>query len=73
MKRRVIYMSDEDWAETIRQAKQRETSASAWLRSLVVGGRILPQAFVDEMERIAANPTPGFNTRPFTPVPKKGK
>lgn len=61
-KRRVIYLSDEEWSKAQDEARRRGMTISAYFRSLIgsgeaVGGMLLT------VER--------FNTRPFRPVPKK--
>jgi hypothetical protein len=73
-KRRVIYMSDKEWAEAGRLASQMGLSVSGYLRALVVGGRIAPPAVAREMERIERDLTerPGPFAQ-FRPVPKPGQ
>jgi len=57
MKRRVIYLSDEDWATAQEEAKRYDSSISAYFRSLVVGGRVIPIAVRDTLQPLRPNPT----------------
>src|SRR6185369_5362423 len=54
MKRRVIYLSDEDWATAQEEAKRYDSSISAYFRSLVVGGRVIPIAVRDTLQAVHA-------------------
>ncbi len=46
-KRRVVYLSDEAWEAAKTQAKPYKLTASAYIQSLIIGGRITPAALED--------------------------
>jgi hypothetical protein len=77
-KRRVIYMSDTEWSALDSEAHDRRTTISAVIRHAVhlrdhPGDQAWSKAnqTVPLAEREVTNS--GFRSRPFTPVPKKGK
>ena len=49
-KRRVVYLSDEAWEAAKRQAEPFGLSISAYIQSLIIGGRIVPQFIRDAIE-----------------------
>lgn len=61
-KRRVVYLSDAEWAIAEAEARRHAMTISAYFRSLILP---LPKGTVLTVER--------FNTRPFTPVPRSGR
>lgn len=61
MKRRVVYLSDEEWQELTDDARKWKTTISGAIRTHIAGHRADNEITVGR-----------FNTRPFTPVPKKG-
>ena len=63
-KRHVIYLSDEEWADIQLRARRLDMTASAYIRSSILGGHVTPISFQRELAKT-------FNSRPFTPVPKK--
>ena len=89
VKRRVIWMSDENWAELNRVVERLQTRTKMMgltqriTPSLVILDCLDRGHFRAEREARAAQREwpedpppifePGFNSRPFTPVPKKGK
>jgi hypothetical protein len=79
VKRRVIWMSDEEWATIGQVAKMRGETISGVLRDFLVLSRLAsdeeanPPRTVSVEEARAVGSTiggPSFSTRPFTPVPK---
>lgn len=68
-KRRVIYLSDEEWQGVKERADRMDMTMSAYIRSSLVGGHVTPLSAEKELRAIAER----FSSRPFTPVPKKGK
>jgi hypothetical protein len=69
MKRRVIYLTDEQWADLQAQARGERTTIS----NLIRHGMALvpnPQHAEDSPVEFHAR---RFNSRPFTPVPKKAR
>jgi hypothetical protein len=84
-KRRVIYMSDEDWAKAQEEAARYGQTISAYFRGLVVGGRVIPISVRDAIEPLGRAPAEtdhvnplrairqaesSFNSRGSKPVPK---
>ena len=67
-KRRIVYLSDEEWATAQTRAQRYKLTISGYFRSLIVGGSVTPVSVQEDRER-----TERFNSRPFTPVPKRGK
>lgn len=61
-KRRVVYLSDAEWAIVEAEARRHAMTISAYLRSLITKQ---PPGTLLTIER--------FSTRPFTPVPKPKK
>ena len=75
MKRRVIYVSDDEWANWQREAAAEERTISDWVRFHVVDKVVIHDVaringVVVGETRNVINPADRFNTRPFTPVPK---
>jgi len=75
-KRRIIYVSDEEWATWRSQAAEEGRTVSDWVRFHVVDRIVLHDVFNTKGVVVAentttVNPADRFNTRPFTPVPKK--
>jgi macrodomain Ter protein organizer (MatP/YcbG family) len=68
-KRRIIYLSDEDWARLGAKSRAEKRTISALIRDL------LEDAPRDRAEAAAWEGTSPdlrpFNSRPFTPVPKR--
>lgn len=73
VKRRTIWLTDEEWATLNKVAQDRGDTVSAVIRdfwTIAADPRPAAAAYL--------NPTvpyggPTFNTQPFTPVPKKGR
>ncbi len=66
-KRRVIYMTDQEWAGLIERAKLRDISASEFIRASIGGGFLTPESFLaDPKMRDLLGKTP----LEFNPVPK---
>jgi hypothetical protein len=61
-KRRVIYMTDQEWADLEGRAKKRGISASAYIRASVGGGFITPRDLLTD---------PAFAQ--YRPAPKGGR
>jgi len=73
VKRRTIWLSDEEWAILNGIAKDRGDTVSAIIRdfwTIAADPRPAAAAYKDPTVPYTG---PSFNTRPFTPVPKKGK
>ncbi len=82
VKRRLIWMTDEQWAEIQRWADSQGLTTSAYIRAAtlaLVDRHPAPDAIdhairtVERMETLGRGTIVedgGFNTRPFTPVPK---
>ena len=66
-KRHVIYLSYEEWADIQSRAERLDMTASAYIRSSILGGHVTPIAFQRELARSAG---PAFNSRGSRPAPK---
>jgi hypothetical protein len=76
-KRRVIYLSDEDWAALKARAIRDRQTISAVIRSMLDDegfdgdvGREFRARMAQPVGRVTAIEAERFNRRPFTPVPK---
>jgi hypothetical protein len=69
MKRRVIYLSDEDWAKVQEEGRRREGTISSVIRALIVEDEVRREAYSAKHSG-PITIAPDFNRRPFTPVPK---
>lgn len=49
-KRRIVYLTDQEWEAARRQSRPFLMSASTYIASLITGGRIIPAAVVEEAE-----------------------
>ena len=77
VKRRVIWLDDEAWDIAERRGKPLGMTRSRYISALVHAGIYtmeegLTFTTMSDVERLSYGDE-HFNTRPFTPVPKKGK
>jgi hypothetical protein len=70
VKRRIVWLTDEEWEGIQGRAKTYGMTASAYIRSAAVGGHLIPLAIQADLAKIAGR------APEFRPVPKpsqKGK
>ena len=75
-KRRIVYLSDEEWEALRAQARGETTTISNLIRhglALVPPSKASEQSTVEYHAPKGAAPLERFNSRPFTPVPKHRK
>ena len=76
-KRRIIYLSDEEWAGLHERATGRGFTISEYVRRLINGHDLTHSTWDAVKAGRTGEPYPlkdlpgSFNSRPFTPVPKK--
>lgn len=60
-KRRVVYLSNEEWEDVRQRAERLGMTMSSYIRASLVGGHVTPLSMQRDEH---------FNSRPFRPVPK---
>lgn len=66
VKRRTVWLSDEAWDAAERQATRFEMTRSAYLSSLIIGGRVTPVSFEEFMDKDRQYRQTPTETRPLT-------
>lgn len=74
-KRRIVYLSDEEWGKAVSQSKARDMSASSYIRALIIGEAANAKSMTTAPMVFPRSTLQTFEVtfpeeRPFTPVPK---